>query len=621
MKPQQVLVVAAVALSLYQLWQPVAGFVPAAWMPFEAILGLQPATYFRPVHLGWILALGFIAYPLGKAPFVRLLDWLAALLAVWASYRIVAFDYQSIDHLLHGLATPDLIAGVAILLLTLEVARRTVGLTMLVIGCVFIAYSAYGYLLPDVLANRGFSIERIVRFQVFTGSGLYGTPIGIAGGAVFMFVLFGALLKATGAGQVLIDLAFAAAGRYRGGPAKASVLASAAMGSISGSAIANTVTTGSITIPMMKDLGYSADEAAGIEASASTGGQIMPPIMGAGAFVMADFTGTAYADIVWMSLVPALLYFTSVMLYVHVLACKHGIAASPSTPAVLGVLIEGAHFLLPIALITALLITNYSPVLVGSAGCLAVVVAAMLRTHTRIGFRVLATALKDGALMAVPISAACAVAGVVVGVIGQTGIGLQFTESVVDLAGERLWLALGLVALAALVLGMGLPATAAYIVLAVMAGPALQEMGITLIVAHMVIFWLSQTSNITPPIALAAFAAAGIAGAKPMSAAMRSFRFSNGFFVIPLMMVYSPLLLVADTQWSEVLLAGGVTFALIVMIAVALEGYLFVTASTWLRLLSVSAAALLVYDDPALRALGTVLAVLIVLLNFRLSRK
>jgi len=277
------------------------------------------------------------------------------------------------------------------------------------------------------------------------------------------------------------------------------------MGSISGSAIANTVTTGSLTIPMMKQLGFKPEQAAGIEAGASTGGQIMPPIMGAGAFVMAEFTRTAYADIVWMSLVPALLYFGSVLLYVHILAVKSGIQGMNVASGAWQVIKDGVHFLLPLVIITALLVQNYSPVLVGVSGCAAVIAASLLRSHTRVNLQLLIDALHQGAILAIPITIACAVAGIVVGTIGQTGVGLQFTESVVGMSNGQLWLALILISIAALVLGMGLPATAAYIVLAVMTGPALQELGLTLITAHMIIFWLSQTSNVTPPIALAAF--------------------------------------------------------------------------------------------------------------------
>ena len=432
------------------------------------------------------------------------------MLVVWSSGRILSFDYQSIEHLLNGLQRLDFAAGMILVIATLEMARRAVGPVMMWVGLLFLLYGAFGNVLPDVLATKGFSFERIVRFQVFTGAGLFGAPLGIAAGAVFSFVLFGAFLQVTGAGKFLIDLSFAAAGRYRGGPAKASVIASAAMGSISGSAIANTVTTGSLTIPMMKKLGYKPEEAAGIEAAASTGGQIMPPIMGAGAFVMAEFTKTSYGDIVWMALVPALLYFLSVLLYVHVLAVKSGFEGMQGQTGAWRVLLDGLHFLLPLALITALLLWNYSPVLVGVAGSGAVLLASLLRSHTRIGLQQLLAGLRQGAMLAVSISVACAVAGLVVGTIGQTGIGLQFTESVVALSGGQLWLALILVAVAALVLGMGLPATAAYIVLAVMTGPALQELGLALITAHMIIFWLAQSSNVTPPIALAAFAGAGL---------------------------------------------------------------------------------------------------------------
>ena len=618
------LLVTAVAalLSVFQLWQPVAGFVPPGVLPLETILGMQPAVYFRPVHLCWILCLGFWVYPLRvRGVALPWLDVLTTVLVLWATWRIVQFDYAAIDHLLNGLVAADFLAGVIIVSATLELARRSVGPVMGIIGLVFVLYAAFGNVLPDVLATRGFSFERIVRFQVFTGAGLYGAPIGIAAGAVFSFVLFGAFLQVTGAGKMLIDLSFAAAGKSRGGPAKASVMASAAMGSISGSAIANTVTTGSLTIPMMKKLGYKPAQAAGIEAAASTGGQIMPPIMGAGAFVMAEFTKTPYGDIVWMALVPALLYFTSVLLYVHLMASKAGFKGATERPKVLPIFLNGLHFFLPLALITVMLLQNYSPLLVGAAGCAAVVAASLLRSHTRIGFAEIVAGLRQGALLAVPISVACAVAGIVVGTIGQTGIGLQFTESVVSLSDGRLWLALILVAVAALVLGMGLPATAAYIVLAVMTGPALQELGLALITAHMIIFWLAQSSNVTPPIALAAFAGAGIAGAQPMAAAVSALKLANGLFVIPLMMAYSPLLLTEAQGWPVVFVAGAVSLLLIVVLAMALEGFLWTTVSKYLRIAGLVCAALLVWPDTLVRSLGAVLALFLFAVNWLQARR
>ena len=564
--------------------------------------------------------LGFVVYPVAKEQgLLRWLDAGAIALVVWASARILSFDYQSIDHLLHGLSRPDFAAGMILVLATLEMARRAVGPVMMWVGLVFLLYGAFGNVLPDVLATKGFSFERIVRFQVFTGAGLFGAPLGIAAGAVFSFVLFGAFLQVTGAGKFLIDLSFAAAGRYRGGPAKASVIASAAMGSISGSAIANTVTTGSLTIPMMKKLGYKPEEAAGIEAAASTGGQIMPPIMGAGAFVMAEFTKTSYGDIVWMALVPALLYFLSVLLYVHVLAVKGGFKGMQGQTGAWRVLLNGLHFLLPLALITTLLLWNYSPVLVGVAGSGAVLLASLLRSHTRIGLAQLLAGLRQGAMLAVSISVACAVAGLVVGTIGQTGIGLQFTESVVALSGGQLWLALILVAVAALVLGMGLPATAAYIVLAVMTGPALQELGLALITAHMIIFWLAQSSNVTPPIALAAFAGAGVAGASPMGSAVEAVKLASGLFIIPLMMAYSPLLLSAEFGWAGVLLSAVVTGLLMLMLAMLLQQYLFRPVTPVGRTIALLAAALLIYPSTVSRAVGAVVAAGLMLAN-RLGR-
>ena len=612
---REVTVGIGVALAIFQVWQPIVGFFPAGAVPFEAVLGLQPATYFRPTHLSWILVLGYLLFPL-RGPW-RWLDGLLIAAVLLATYRILAFDYQGLDHLLNGLSALDYAAGLVILAATLEMARRSVGVVMMLVGLVFVLYGAFGNLLPDVLATRGFSFERIVRFQVFTNAGLYGAPIGIAAGAVFSFVLFGAFLQTTGAGKFLIDLSFAAAGRYRGGPAKASVLASAAMGSISGSAIANTVTTGALTIPMMKQLGFKPSQAGGIEAAASTGGQIMPPIMGAGAFVMAEFTKTSYGDIVWMALVPALLYFTSVLLYVHLLAVKAGFTGMTDTTPARTVLKDGVHFLLPLVLITALLLYNYSPVLVGVSGCAAVLLASLLRAHTRVGFSALIDALYRGAVLAIPISVACAVAGIVVGTIGQTGIGLQFTESVVALSSGQLWAALALVAIAALVLGMGLPATAAYIVLSVMTGPALQELGLALITAHMIIFWLSQTSNVTPPIALAAFAGAGVAGAPPMRTAVEAFKLAGGLFLIPLMMAYSPLLLTGDNGWPQVLHAGLVTLALMVMLAMVVERQLFQPVPRWLALVCGCAVVLLVVPFDLSRWLGLALAAAAIVINWR----
>ncbi len=602
----------AVGLSVFQLWQSTSGYLSA--------------TLARPIHLSWILVLTLLARPSwtgeGTPPgWSRGLDALLAAAAAYCGWVIIGFDYGGIDHILNGLSTHDLIVSVAFIALLFEATRRAVGWVMVAIGVIFLLYAALGHLLPDVIANRGFSVERIVRFQTFTGSGLFGAPLGIAAGTVFIFVLFGAFLDVTGAGRFFIDLAFAAAGRFRGGPAKASVLASAAMGSISGSAIANTVTTGALTIPMMKKLGYRPEQAGGIEAAASTGGQIMPPIMGAGAFIMADFTNTPYKDIVTLSIAPAVLYFGCTLLFVHLMAVKLGLKGMSDSPPVRKTLQQGVHFLLPLGLVVTLLLLDYSPPLVGAVGCLAVVVTGMARKRTRIGWRMLLEGLKRGAVLVLPISLACATAGIVVGVIGQTGIGLQFTESVVQAAGGQLWLALIFIAAAALVLGMGLPVTAAYIVISVMAAPALQGLGLSLLVAHVIIFWLSQTSNVTPPIALAAFAGAGIAGAPPMRTAIEAVKLSAGFFIVPAMMAYSALILVDGTPVTAFVWAIACTTALIAAVAFAIEGFALQACLGYERALFAIAGLLLIYPDDRVRLGGLGLGGFVFVMHARRARR
>lgn len=600
----------AVGLSVFQVWQ-----------------GLQPtlsAPVFRPIHLAWILSIAFLLYPLIKPVgrsaslylLCRLLDIVLIVATCWATYQITIFDYDDISFLLDGLQPIDQMAGVVLIVALLEATRRTVGFVMVFIAGLFLAYAFFGDVLPAGVASKGFSLEEVIRFHIFSTNGVFGAPLAIAAGVVFMFVLFGAFLQVTGAGQFFIDAAFAVAGKYRGGPAKASVLASAALGSISGSAIANTVTTGALTIPMMKKLGYKPEQAAGIEAAASTGGQIMPPVMGAGAFVMAQFTGIPYSDILLVSIAPAILYFASTLLYVHLMACKLGLQGMSVTEKIGVVMKNGWHFLVPLVFITTLLLMSYSPVLVGIAGCVAILVAAMMRKHSRITFPVFLQGMKEGATSAVPISVACATAGIIVGVVGQTGIGLQFTQFLIALSGGYLWSALGLIAIAAVILGMGLPVTAAYIVLSVMAVPALNDFGLGLLTAHMIVFWLSQTSNVTPPIALAAFAGAGIAGASPMKSAIQAFKLAQGFFIIPAMMAFSGLIWL-DGEISHFFIGIITTLGLIFAFAGGIEGRLIKKLNSIERALLLILALGILFSDDIYRLVCLALVVIIMTLNAR----
>ncbi|MGO3770111.1 MAG: TRAP transporter permease, partial [Vreelandella alkaliphila] len=381
--------------------------------------------------------------------------------------------------------------------------------------------------------------------------------------------LFGAFLESTGAGKFFIDMAYAATGRQRGGPAKAAVLASAGMGSISGSAIANVVTTGAFTIPLMKKLGYQPKQAGGIEAAASTGGQIMPPLMGAGAFLIAEYTNTPYLEIVKVSILPAIMYFATVYLFVHIIALKQGMQglAKSELPQMRQVMKDGWHFLLPLAVLVWLLAMSMSPMRVGYYAVVTIIAVAVLRyalwyffiapkqgqpvTMSRTkgvvwaGLVKLVQGLELGARNAVAVSMACAVAGIIVGVVGLTGLGLKFSSMMLAFSGGNLVLALVMVLLASLILGMGLPVTASYIVLIVLVGPALTaEFGVPLLIAHLVVFWYSQDSNVTPPIALAGFAGAAIAGSKPMETGFQAWKFAKGLYLIPLFMVFNPEIIV-----------------------------------------------------------------------------
>lgn len=598
----------AVLLSIFQIWQGISSTISA--------------TYFRPIHLSWVLILIFLHYPLitnrnNRLYIVgRLFDLVLCGLVLFAAYRMWVFDYNDINHIFYGLQLPDMIAGCSIVLLLMEGCRRTVGWVMVLIAMLFLSYSAFGDMLPGSFAIKAYSLQELIQFQIFSANGIFGSALGIAATTVFIFVLFGAFLEVTGAGKFFIDLAFSIAGKYRGGPAKAAVLASAGLGSISGSAIANTVTTGSITIPMMKKLGYKPEQAAGIEAAASTGGQIMPPIMGAGAFVMAQFTGVPYSEIMLASIAPAILYFFCTLLYVHLMACKLDLKAVSRTEAVIAVMKDGAHHLIPLALITTLLMMAYSPLLVGVAGCAAILLTAALRKHSRIGLKKFIEGMKNGALMALPISAACGAAGIIVGVVGQTGIGLQFTQFVMDFSGGSMLIALGLISIVALILGMGLPVTAAYIVLAVMAVPMLGDFGLPVLTAHLIVFWLSQSSNVTPPIALAAFAGAGIANANPMKSSVEAFKLAGGLFIIPIMMAYTNLVN-SDASAIDLFFSIVQTITVIVAIAICIEGYLLRKLSTIERLFALLTVPLVLLNPLDIGFLGIVIMLALVALQWR----
>jgi TRAP transporter 4TM/12TM fusion protein len=627
--------IVGIALSLFQLYAA----------------GIQPLGLFfqRPIHLGFILVLCFLMMPLnGRHP--RGWAWvvdgplivLGVLVGYWVPANIDIIANQIIPRQI------DVVVGVVTTLVVLEAARRAIGPVMTIIGGAFIAYAFAGnrgelpFLadwLPGILNHRGYSLDRLASQLTLGAEGIFGLPLGVAATFIFVFVLFGAFLEVTGAGKFFIDLAYAATGRQRGGPAKAAVIASAGMGSISGSAIANVVTTGAFTIPLMKRLGYRPAQAGGIEAAASTGGQIMPPLMGAGAFLMSEFTRVPYVDIVLVSIFPAILYFGAVYLLVHIAAVKQGLEGMPASelPRVRDVLAEGWHFLLPLVALVWLLVAGYSPMRVGFYAILAVMAAASLRGLMRwasdgptlAGLVALAKAglvgtlkaLDLGARNAVAVSLACAVAGIIVGVVGLTGLGLKFSAMMIAFSGGNLLLALLLVVIASLILGMGLPVTAAYIVLIILVGPALtEEFGVPLLIAHLVVFWWSQDSNVTPPVALAGFAGAAIAGSKPMETSVQAWKYAKGLYLIPLFMVYNESIILGGPL-PLVLWNGALAVIALVAFAMALEGHLFAPVPLWQRAAALPAIVAVFWPALAVEAAGAAALAGLLALNWAAGRR
>lgn len=592
----KVVAVIAISLSLYQL--------------YTAGIAALTALVQRSIHLGAILALTFLLRPAfsgarkDRFSIWLLIDGLLVVTAI-ACTGYICVNLTAIFERQGDWLPADLVVSVVGTLLVLEACRRVIGIFMSAICVIGILYAMYGPYMPDLIIHKGYSIERIATTLWLTTEGIFGLPLGVAATFVYVFVLFGAFLETTGGGNFFIDLAYALTGRFSGGPAKTSVVASGFLGSISGSAVGNVAATGSFTIPMMKKVGYRPHVAGAIEAAASTGGQLMPPIMGAGAFLMAEFTNTSYLTIIKVALVPAIMYYLTVLVFVHFEAQKHGLLGQPkeNLPRALKVIRKGLHFLVPVAILIYVLLANYSPMMAGFVAVISTVLASWTANTVawarqryggpagagqdrpqRLGqflnkeFHLLLKALQRGAQNAVLVSVACAAAGIIVGMVTLTGMGLKFSSLVIDLSFGIKALAILLIGLASLVLGMGLPVTASYIVLATLAGPALLDMGVPIMTAHMIVFWYSQDANVTPPVSLASFAGAGIAGASPMRTAFTSWKLAKGIYIIPLIMAYRPLLGIGPTyellHWSVIFTMITTTLGLVAF-AAAIERYLF----------------------------------------------
>lgn len=532
------------------IWNIIINVICIAFAVFQlytATFGVLDAHLQRAIHLAFGFLLIFLLYP-GRKSWSRSsmnpLDVLFAIVGA-ASALYIVVNYQELV-LRAGMNNEiDFVVGVIGTLMVFEAARRVVGWPMITVALFFMIYAFAGPYIPGIMAHRGVQVQELFDHLFFTTEGIFGTPMGVSSTFIYLFILFGSYLEATGLGKFFIDLANAIAGWAAGGPAKVAVLSSGLMGTVSGSSVGNVAGTGAFTIPMMKKLGYRPAFAGAVEAAASTGGQLMPPVMGAAAFLMAEFVGVPYFDVVKAAVIPALLYYIGVWLGVHYEAKKYGLKGTPreELPKFGPLFMEKGHLALPLAVIVYLLVSGYTPMRAALAAIVLSIVCACLRKSTRIGFREIVQGLIDGSKGVLGVLIACATAGIIIGVVTKTGVGLKVATALLDLSGGQLLPAMFFTMVTSLILGMGVPTTANYVITSTIAAPALVQMNVPVLAAHMFAFYFGIVADVTPPVALAAYAGAGIAGANPMRCGVIAAKLAIAAFIVPYIFVLAPELL------------------------------------------------------------------------------
>jgi TRAP transporter 4TM/12TM fusion protein len=462
------------------------------------------------------------------------------------------------------------------------------GLALPILSIIFLVYGLVGRSMPGLFQHRGYNWQQISNHLFANTEGIYGSSVSIAASYIFLFILFGSVMAKSGMGAFFNDLAMALAGHTMGGPAKGSVIASGFLGSINGSAVANVVTTGAFTIPLMKKTGYSKEFSGAVEASSSVGGQLLPPVMGAAAFIMAEILNVSYSVIIIHAAIPALLYYLGIIIQVHLRAGKNKLVGIPrdQLPKVGDVLKDKGHLLIPIALLLYLLLFSGTTVVFSAViTIVATILVACCRKSTRMSFKDILDAFAEGARATVPVAMACACVGIIIGVISKTGFGLTMANTIIMLGGKSMLLTLFFTMVTCMILGMGVPSIPAYIITATIAAPALSKLGIPAISAHMFVFYYAMFANLTPPVALAAFAAAGVSGGSPMKTGFASVKLAIAGFIVPFMFIFSPQLLLVETTFLMGLRVAIGACVGVFLIAVAVEGFLFTKLPILIRLL------------------------------------
>ena len=578
---------------------------------FVAVYGTPEGRSFRSVHLSVMMILAVFIYPVfrksindkiilpndEKGNFLRLLGSIYDLLIIisiifvqlWTTWDVETFMMRYGDKYIG-----DIIVGSILIFLVLDGTRRAVGWAMVFVAGFFMLHALYAHKFFGFFYGPPTRLAKYIDTLFMTSDGIYGIPLYVASTYIVLFIIFGAILIRSGVGRFFVDLAISLTGHRTGGPAKAAVVASGMTGTVYGSAVANVVTTGSFTIPLMKNYGYRPRFAAAVEACASSGGQITPPIMGAAAFIMAEFLEAPYSYVILAAIIPAFLYFVTIYFMVHVEAEKHGIEKIDKSmlPNVIDVLKSGWHMLLSLVVLIALLIYGYTAMKAGFWAIISVIFLSFFKSNTRMSVIDLLGAFESGIKSTVPVTIACACAGIIIGSVFVSGLGLKFTQSVIDLSGGMLFPLLCLTAISAIILGMGMTTTAVYITVAALIVPSLIQAGVTPIAAHMFAFYFGVVSTITPPVALASFAGAAIAKSPPMATAVESSKVGIAKYIVPFAFIYNPALLMEGSYWISLYSLLSVLLAYWSM-TLGLEGYLNKPLNVYTRIIAFISSILL----------------------------
>ena len=596
-----IVMVVSVALCLFQMY---AG----------GISNISSMTL-RTIHWTVISAVAIVSYPAVKGKeTMRWYDYILLAASLFATiYVAVVWPTRTIQVSTNDplFSTLDKVAFLVMTLVILEIARRTTGLALTVTAAIALIYLMFlGPYMPGIFRHRGYSLSRVAPFLLFSSEGVYGSALGTSASFIMLFVLFGDMLEAAGAGKFFIDIAYGIAGRFRGGPAKTAVVSSALMGCVSGSSIANVVTTGTFTIPLMVSSGYKKNSACAIEAVASTGGMIMPPMMGAAAFILAEYVGVSYGEVCWAAILPAVLYYLGLFLCVDKEAAANGLVGQKKEdlPKPLAILKQKGYLLLPLVILIYCLVRSFSPQKTVFWTILILIAISYLRKESRITPRKACEAMKSAVKGMAPVAAACAAAGLIVGAINLTGVGVNFTSSITRLSGGSPFVALLMTAIAALILGMGLPPVAVYIVVSTVVAPALTQMGFSLFASHLFVFYFGIIGTITPPVALTAYAAAGlIEGASAFKVGVRAFLYGIVAFIVPFVFMYDEAFLLSGTP-GHVILAVVTAILALDFISAMLIGY-FTTRINWFgRIVCLLVGILLFLPNTYTSLVGIVLA-------------